>query len=50
MDSFKGQVIWITGSSTGIGRAAALEFSENGADVIVHANHNIDKAQYLYIS
>lgn len=47
MDSFKGQVVWITGSSTGIGRSAALEFSNNGADVIVHANSNIDQAQSL---
>ena len=47
MDSFKGQVVWITGSSTGIGRSAAKEFSENGADVIVHANSNIDQAQSL---
>jgi 3-oxoacyl-[acyl-carrier protein] reductase len=45
--NFHDQVVWITGSSTGIGKAAALEFSKHGANVIVHANQNIEKAQTI---
>jgi 3-oxoacyl-[acyl-carrier protein] reductase len=42
---FEGKIVWITGSSTGIGRAAALEFARLGANIIVHGNRNIDKAK-----
>lgn len=42
MYSFDGQVVWVTGSSTGIGRAAALGFAKHGADVIVHC-HSSEK-------
>jgi NAD(P)-dependent dehydrogenase (short-subunit alcohol dehydrogenase family) len=35
MVSFNGKTIVITGGSSGIGRASALEFAKNGADVIV---------------
>lgn len=45
MYSFEGKVVWVTGSSTGIGRAAALEFAKHGADVIVHGNSNVEKAK-----
>lgn len=45
MYTFENQVVWVTGSSTGIGRAAALEFARCGADVIVHANQNADKGR-----
>ena len=34
---FKGQVVWITGASAGMGRALALEFARRGADVAVSA-------------
>lgn len=36
----KGQVALVTGSSGGIGRAAALALASAGADLIVHAAHN----------
>ena len=35
-----GQVAAVTGSSSGIGRATALELAAAGADVLVHAGHN----------
>lgn len=35
--SLAGQVVWITGSSSGIGRALALQFSRAGAKVIISA-------------
>lgn len=39
--------VWVTGSSTGIGRAAALAFAENGADVVVHTRQSVDKGNEL---
>jgi len=35
MRSFKGQVIWITGASSGIGEALACEMSARGAKLIL---------------
>jgi 3-oxoacyl-[acyl-carrier protein] reductase len=40
-----GQVAVVTGSSSGIGRAIALELAAAGADVLVHAGKNRDAAQ-----
>lgn len=37
MKSFKGKVVWITGASSGIGRALAEAYSNEGAFVIVSA-------------
>lgn len=39
---FNHKIVFITGSSTGIGKAAAIAFAEKGADVIVHCNVSID--------
>ncbi|WNF36285.1 3-oxoacyl-ACP reductase family protein [Bacillaceae bacterium IKA-2] len=44
MYSFEDKVVFITGSSTGIGRAAALAFADFGADVIVHYNSSQSEA------
>ena len=45
MFSFEGKVVWVTGSSTGIGRAIAVKFAECGADVVVHGNSNAAEAE-----
>ncbi|HTN74761.1 MAG TPA: SDR family oxidoreductase [Pirellulaceae bacterium] len=39
-DLLSGQVAVVTGSSSGVGRAIALELAAAGADVIVHAKRN----------
>ena len=35
MLKFQGKVVVITGSGTGIGRAIAIKFAENGASVVI---------------
>jgi 3-oxoacyl-[acyl-carrier protein] reductase len=42
---FSGEVAWVTGSSTGIGRAVALKLAEHGYDVAVHYNRSEAKAK-----
>ena len=44
-DDLKGKRVLITGSSTGIGAAAAIAFGELGARVAVHYNSSRDEAQ-----
>ncbi len=39
-NSLAGQAAVVTGGSSGIGRAIALEFAQAGADVLVHARSN----------
>ena len=39
-NSLNGQTAVVTGSSSGIGRAIALELARAGADVLVHARQN----------
>lgn len=36
MFDFNGDIVWVTGSASGIGAATALLFAEHGADVVVH--------------
>jgi 3-oxoacyl-[acyl-carrier protein] reductase len=42
---FGGEVAWVTGSSTGIGRAVAIALAEEGCDVAVHYNSSESAAQ-----
>lgn len=45
MFSFSGEVVWVTGSSTGIGRAASVGFAEQGCDVVAHYNRSEEEAR-----
>jgi 3-oxoacyl-[acyl-carrier protein] reductase len=40
-----GRIAFVTGSSRGIGRAIAVELGRWGADVVVHAQKNLDLAE-----
>ena len=42
--NFNNKTVWITGASSGIGKALALEFSRNNANIII-SSRNIDKLQ-----
>jgi 3-oxoacyl-[acyl-carrier protein] reductase len=45
--SLAGRRAFITGSSSGIGRAIALEFARAGADVIVHCARSVQQAELV---
>ena len=42
---FDGEVAWVTGSSTGIGRAVAMGLAEQGCRVVVHYNRSESEAR-----
>jgi 3-oxoacyl-[acyl-carrier protein] reductase len=42
---FSEEVAWVTGSSTGIGRAAAVALADRGCRVVVHYNRSEDEAR-----
>ena len=37
LDELKGQVVWVTGASTGIGAACAIEAAKHGAKLVISA-------------
>ena len=37
VDDLKGQVVWVTGASTGIGAAIAIEAAKHGAKIVLSA-------------
>ncbi len=41
---FKGQVVWITGASSGLGKFLAFEFAKNGAKLVLSARR-VDKLE-----
>lgn len=43
--TLSGKVVWITGSSTGIGAACAVAFGKEGCRVAVHYNRSEDEAK-----
>ncbi|MDG5788497.1 SDR family NAD(P)-dependent oxidoreductase [Evansella sp. AB-P1] len=45
MYSFEGKTVFVTGSSTGIGKATAIAFAQHGADVIIHYNSSVHEAE-----
>ena len=50
MLDFSGKVVLITGASRGIGRAAAIQFASQGAQVAIHYHGNRDGAQETHDS
>jgi 3-oxoacyl-[acyl-carrier protein] reductase len=42
---FSEEVVWVTGSSTGIGRATAVALAEQSCRVVVHYNRSEDEAR-----
>lgn len=46
-ETFKGQAAVVTGSSSGIGRAIALELANAGVNVLVHARRNGQDAEQV---
>jgi len=47
MFDFTNKVVWVTGSTLGIGRETALQFARQGADVIIHGLNEQEEAESL---
>ena len=42
MMGFKNKIVWITGASSGIGKALAIQFSKLGANVVLSSRKESD--------
>lgn len=47
MYAFENKVVWITGSSTGIGKMTAIGFAERGAHVVIHGYNDQENGEQL---
>lgn len=47
MYSFKDKIVWVTGSTTGIGKETIINFAERGANVIIHGYNDAENAQQV---
>jgi 3-oxoacyl-[acyl-carrier protein] reductase len=47
MYQFHDKVVWVTGSSSGIGQAIALAFAKHGANLVIHGYKNMNQAEEL---
>ncbi|MCB1675614.1 MAG: SDR family NAD(P)-dependent oxidoreductase, partial [Halioglobus sp.] len=47
MLDFSGEVVWVTGSASGIGCAVAREFAKCGADIVVHGLNQREASEAL---
>jgi len=47
MSEFKGKIVIVTGGSRGIGRACALSFAQEGANIVFTYNKSVDEAAKL---
>jgi len=48
MGRLDGKVVVVTGSGRGIGRATALAFAREGADVVVNVSKSVDEGKAVF--
>lgn len=49
MFDFKGDIVWVTGSASGIGAATARMFAQHGADLVIHGLNQRDASEALKV-
>ena len=48
MMGFKNKIVWVTGASSGIGKALAIQFSKLGANVVLSSRNESDLKAVSY--